>query len=189
MLTSRMAPMMLACMLSPRKKDNSAVAASSPSRALRSWCPSTAIALTRWVRMAFGPSRTSRASASALVSPSVELSSQPSTSETVAEETRSAANWSATRCGEQHLQCSGLGGSAEDVVGRFELIHCEAVRNHRRRVEVMAGDQSDQCRRRVRIHQPGGDGQVLDPDVLQVQGRRRTMDTDVGNMTAGPDHP
>ena len=47
--------MMIACVRSPRKKDSAAVAANSASTALRNWRPSTAIALTRWVRTALGP--------------------------------------------------------------------------------------------------------------------------------------
>ena len=39
--------MMIACLLSPRKNETTAVIASSPSTALRNWRPSTAIALTR----------------------------------------------------------------------------------------------------------------------------------------------
>ncbi len=39
--------MMIACLLSPRKNETTAVAASSPSTALRNWRPSTEIALTR----------------------------------------------------------------------------------------------------------------------------------------------
>ena len=61
--------MMIACVLSPRKNDSMAVAANSPSTALRNWRPSTASALTRWVRTALGPYRSNRADASALDRP------------------------------------------------------------------------------------------------------------------------
>ena len=72
--------MMIAWVLSPRKKDTTAVTASNPSTALRSCRPSTAIALTRCVRRAFGPYRARRAAASALESPSGEVSSRASAS-------------------------------------------------------------------------------------------------------------
>jgi hypothetical protein len=51
----------------------------------------------------------------------------------------------------------------------------------------MAGDQSDQCRRRVGVDQSGGDGQVLDPDVFEVRCRRVAVDTDVGDVSTGAD--
>ena len=46
MLADRMMPIMIACLLSPRKNDTTAVTASSHNTALRNWRPSTAIALT-----------------------------------------------------------------------------------------------------------------------------------------------
>ena len=46
MLAARITPMMIACRLSPRKYETTAVAANRMSTALRSWRPSTANALT-----------------------------------------------------------------------------------------------------------------------------------------------
>src|ERR1700731_3669399 len=89
--------------------------------------------------------------------------------------------------GEQHLQRPGVGGIAEDVVGGLELVKAESVGDHRRGVELVTGDQTDQCRGRVGVDKPGGDGQVLDPDVLQVQSRRRSVHADVGDMSTGAD--
>ena len=80
--------MMIACLLSPRKNETAAVPANRISTALRSWRPSTAIALTRWVRTALGPWRCNRADASAPDSPSAELSSPRSTSSRGAEAAR-----------------------------------------------------------------------------------------------------
>jgi hypothetical protein len=51
----------------------------------------------------------------------------------------------------------------------------------------MAGDQSDQCRRRVGIDQSGDDGQALDLDVFEVRCRRVAVDTDVGDVSTGAD--
>ena len=84
MLAARMTPMMIACVVSPRKYETTAVAANSPSTTLRSCRPRTASAFTRCVRRAFGPYRCRRAAASVLESPSVELSSRASTSSSAA---------------------------------------------------------------------------------------------------------
>src|SRR6476661_4542522 len=73
MLTSRMTPMMVACVLSPRKNDSTAVAASRPSTALFNWRIRTAAALTRCVRTEFGPTRANRACASVEDNPSAEV--------------------------------------------------------------------------------------------------------------------
>jgi hypothetical protein len=89
-LAKRITPMMTACVRSPRKNDNTAVAAKSTRRALRSCRPSTARALTPCVRTAFGPYFSSRAAASVRESPSVELSSQRSTSSKASEATAPA---------------------------------------------------------------------------------------------------
>jgi hypothetical protein len=83
----------------------------------------------------------------------------------------------------------GAGGIAEDVVVGLELVKAESVGDHRRGVELVTGDQFDQCRLRIRVDKPGRDGQVLDPDVLQVQSRRRSVPDDVGDVTAGADQP
>ena len=80
MLTSRMTPMMVACVLSPRKNDSTAVAASRPSTALFNWRIRTAAALTRCVRTEFGPTLANRACASVEDNPSAEVSSERITS-------------------------------------------------------------------------------------------------------------
>lgn len=87
-LTNKMMPMMMACVLSPRKKDSTAVTASSASTALLSWRASTAIALTPWVRTEFGPIEANLVFASAADSPSVEVPNHCTTSATGAQMTR-----------------------------------------------------------------------------------------------------
>ena len=94
-----------------------------------------------------------------------------------------------SRRGQQNLQRSGLGRVGEDVVRGLEFVEAESVRDHRRGVEPMAGDQTDQRRSGIGVDQAGGDGQVLDPDVFQMQGRRRAVHTDVGDVPAGTNEP
>ena len=47
--------------------------------------------------------------------------------------------------------------------------------------------QPQQRRRRVGVDEAGGDGDVLDPQVLEVQGGGLAVHTDVGDVPAGPD--
>src|SRR6478736_5482325 len=93
-------------------------------------------------------------------------------------------SWGNSAAGEQDLQRSGLGGVGEDAVGGLELVEAESVSDHGRRLESVAGNQTDQRRRGVRVDKAGGNGQVLDPDVLQMQGRRSAVHTDIGDVTA-----
>ena len=97
-LASKMTPMMIACVRSPRKKDSVAVVANSASTALRNWRPSTVSALTPWVRTELGPYRTNRADASALDRPAAEVSSHPITSSSSAAATRGTVNACSVTC-------------------------------------------------------------------------------------------
>ena len=57
--------------------------------------------------------------------------------------------------------------------------------DHRTGVELMAGDQTNQCWCGVDVHQTGGDGEVLAPDVLEMQCRGCAVHADVRHMPAG----
>src|SRR5258708_23418195 len=64
----------------------------------------------------------------------------------------------------QHdVQGAGVGGAGEDVVGLLEVVEAEPVRNELAGVKLASGDQPQEHRRRVRIHQSGANGDVPDP--------------------------
>ena len=53
-------------------------------------------------------------------------------------------------------------------------------------VDLTGGDELEQRRRGVGVDQPGGDRHVLDPEVLEVQGRRLAVDADVRHVASRP---
>src|SRR5271165_5071954 len=91
-LAARMTAMITASVRSPRKYDAAAVTTSRISTAFWNWRPSTAQALTRWVRMTLDPNRAKRFAACALDNPAAEVSSHPSTCSTGAAATASAVS-------------------------------------------------------------------------------------------------
>ena len=54
------------------------------------------------------------------------------------------------------------------------------------RVDVVAGEQPQQRRRGVRVDQAGRDGDVLDPQLLEVQRGGLAVHADVGDVATGP---
>src|SRR5450759_3656832 len=55
-------------------------------------------------------------------------------------------------------------------------------------VEPAALNQRQELRDGARVHQPGRDGDVLDPELLRVKGRGLSMHDDVGEVPAGANH-
>src|SRR6478672_725580 len=94
---------------------------------------------------------------------------------------------SADLVAQQHLQRTRFGGAREHIISRVELVEPEPVRDHGRGVQMTAGHQAGQRRRRIGVNEPGSDGQVLDPDVFQVQCHRRAVHADVGDMASWTD--
>jgi hypothetical protein len=77
---TRITPMITASLVSPRKADATAVAASRTSNGERSWLASTDSACTRRERTALGPTAASRRAASSSGRPPGPLPSRPRTS-------------------------------------------------------------------------------------------------------------
>src|ERR1700686_2122007 len=73
----------------------------------------------------------------------------------------------------------------EHVVGLHRLVHREPIRGQYGGVEPAALDQGQQLWDGARVHQPGGDGDILDPELLQVKGRRLAVHAHVGERPAG----
>src|SRR5680860_61805 len=80
---------------------------------------------------------------------------------------------------EDDLECPGLACAGEHVVGLHELVEAEAVGDKALRVDLVAGEQTQQGRRRVRVDQPGRDRHVFGPQPLQVQRGRLAVHADV----------
>ena len=90
---------------------------------------------------------------------------------------------------EHDLQRAGLTGAGEDVVGLHELAQREVVRDETGRLDLVRGHEAEQGRGRVGVNQPGGDGDVLDPQILEVEGRRLAVNADVRDPPAGAYQP
>ena len=90
-----------------------------------------------------------------------------------------------SRAVQHDLERAGLAGPREHVVGLLELVECEVVRRERARVELVAGEQLEERRRRERVDEAGRDRHVLDPERLEVQRRRLAVHADVGDVAAG----
>ena len=86
---------------------------------------------------------------------------------------------------EHDLQCAGVGGVGEDVVGA-RTRRAEAVGDDLGGVELSGGDHREQGRRGVRVDEARGDRDVLDPQRFQVQGGRLAVHADVGDVSTGP---
>src|SRR5580693_3936929 len=88
---------------------------------------------------------------------------------------------------EDDLQRASVRGPAEDVVRLVELIQAKVVGDEPLGVELAAGDQLQQGRGGVGVDQAGGDRDVPDPLVFQVQRDRRAVHADVRDPAARPD--
>src|SRR5580704_17060010 len=88
---------------------------------------------------------------------------------------------------EDDLQRAGVGGPREDVVRLVPLVQTEVVGDEPLGVELATGDQLQQGGGGVGVDQAGGDRDVPDPLVLQVQRDRRAVHADVRDPAAGPD--
>src|SRR5580700_1618248 len=88
---------------------------------------------------------------------------------------------------EDDLQRAGVGGPGEDVVRLVPLVQTEVVGDEPLGVELAAGDQLQQGGGGVGVDQAGGDRDVPDPLVFQVQRDRRAVHADVRDPAAGPD--
>jgi hypothetical protein len=87
--------------------------------------------------------------------------------------------------GEDHLEGAGVGGPSEDVVGLVELVEGEVVGHEALGVDLVALGQLEERGGGVGVDEAGGDGDVADPKVLEVQGDRLAVDPDVGDVAAG----
>src|SRR3984957_6279195 len=88
--------------------------------------------------------------------------------------------------GQDYLEGARVGCAREHVISLVELIQREVVGDKSSRVDVVAGEQAQECRRRVRVDQAGRDGDVPGPLVFEVQGRGRAVHADVGDVPARP---
>src|SRR5690242_9757483 len=88
--------------------------------------------------------------------------------------------------GEDDLERPGVLGAGEYVVGLFELVEGEVVGDERLDVELAGGDQAEEGRRGGGVHQAGGDRDVPDPLLFQVQRGGLAVHADVGDPAAGP---
>src|SRR5215216_3193505 len=86
-----------------------------------------------------------------------------------------------------HLEGLGLGRAAEGVVGLHDAVKGEPVAHELLRRELALSDQFEQHRRRRGAHQAGGDRDVLDPQVLQLQLHRLAVHAHVRDRPAGAD--
>ncbi|EME55042.1 dehydrogenase [Amycolatopsis decaplanina DSM 44594] len=75
----------------------------------------------------------------------------------------------------------------EDVIGFVHLVESETMGDEPGRVEPACREHPQQHRGARRVDQARGDGDVADPEVFQMQGGGRTVDTDVGDVPAGTD--
>src|SRR5438067_1490672 len=80
-----------------------------------------------------------------------------------------------------------VGAAAEDVVGLDELVEREMVGDEPAGIDLMARDQLEQRWRGVGVDQAGGNGDVLDPQLLQMEGGWFAVHADVGHPTARAD--
>src|SRR5438477_13209611 len=62
--------------------------------------------------------------------------------------------------GQDDLECAGVAGTGEDVVGLFELAQREVMRDEATGVDLMAGHETQQRRCGVGVDEAGGDGDV-----------------------------
>ncbi len=72
-------------------------------------------------------------------------------------------------------------GAGEDVISLGEVIESEPVRHELAGGDLAAGQQPQQRRRRGRIDQAGGDGDVPGPLILQVQRGGLAVHADIGD--------
>jgi len=84
------------------------------------------------------------------------------------------------------IASAGVSRPSEDVVSRLEMVEGEVVGDEASGVELVAHEEAQQGRDRGGVDPAGGDGDVADPERLQMQRRGMTMDADVGNMAAWP---
>src|SRR5215212_3284992 len=87
--------------------------------------------------------------------------------------------------GENHLHRVRVCGVGEHIVGVHDLIQLEVVGAKDRRIQTPLRNKLEKGRGGGRVDQPGGDGDALDPERLQVKSCRTTMYPDVRNMPAG----
>ena len=90
---------------------------------------------------------------------------------------------------EHHLERSRLAGAGEDVVRVEELAEREPVGDQPAGVEVTGRHKVEQCGRRVRVDQARRDGDVSDPQVLEVERGRLAVHSDVGDPSARAHEP
>ena len=98
-----------------------------------------------------------------------------------------ALSWLASRL-DDDLEGLGLGCATEGVVGIQNLGERELMRREGLGIELVLGDQFQEHRGGVRAYQPGRDGEVHDPEVLQGQLDSSPVHADVRDRPAGPDH-
>src|SRR4051794_28061886 len=80
-------------------------------------------------------------------------------------------------------------GPAEDVVRLDNVGEREPVSDELAGVELSGPQQLEQRRRRPGVDKTRGDGDVADPELLQVEGGRLAVDADIGDVAARSNDP
>ena len=75
----------------------------------------------------------------------------------------------------------------EHVVGRHELGKAEVMGRKTARIELTGRHETAQHRRGVGVNEARRDRDISSPKRLEVQGGRRAVDADVGDVSAGAD--
>jgi len=88
--------------------------------------------------------------------------------------------------GDHHLEGSCLGRVREHVVGGHEFFEGEVVGDETARIELTGGHETTQRWRRVGVNQARCDGDIPRPQGLKMEHGWLAVDTDIGDVSAGP---